>query len=70
MRARFLLLFSAIALAFAAFELTIGVEGAAAAACCTYGSDCSTGQECCLPGPGMADCSKAKPYYCRTDQQC
>lgn len=36
-------------------------------ACCSTASDCKTkaAPKCCYAGPMEADCSQAKPNYCR-----
>ena len=32
--------------------------------CCIFGSDCTTGQSCCTPPGGTANCSADKVNYC------
>jgi hypothetical protein len=34
-------------------------------ACCEYGTDCSVGEQCCIPNSRQADCSKYSPNYCK-----
>jgi hypothetical protein len=55
-----------IAMAYAGLQLG-SPKTAYGATCCTYGEDCPTkgATHCCNPGITEADCSQAKPNYCR-----
>lgn len=65
------LLYLTLLLAMMVSALTLGtpikIKAESGDACCSTASDCKTkaAPKCCYAGPMEADCSQAKPNYCR-----